>query len=98
MSDEKEVFSVNYDHPIFFKASPTELAIGQQIMDYAGEHYEDGGWDVIYECHTAESVAAMIWSFGGAEDITNFEEALEDLKGVVSVWADREADAQNSAF
>lgn len=76
------------------------LAIGEQIMAYAGEHYEDGGWDVIVECHTAESVAHMVWIDDECcEKITTFDQAREDLeKGVVAVWADREADARNSAF
>lgn len=63
------------------------------VKTHALEHYEDGGWDVIVECwedadiieHTAE--------------VDTAEEAIALLQhGPVAVWADRQADARNSAF
>lgn len=62
------------------------------IKQYAIHHYEDGGWDVIVECWDDEDIARAI---GKA---TTFDGALKKLADVVSVYADREADAVNSAF
>jgi hypothetical protein len=77
------------------------VAIGQQLLDYAGldENYQAGGWDVLYECNTAESVARLVWSDAEDDHILTFEQARDELaEGVIAVWADREADARNSAF
>jgi len=98
MTNDDDGYTVNPAHPIFFSPTEEQEKIGQQIMDYAGDHYNDGGWDVIYECHTAATVAALVWSYGGAEDVTTFEQALEQIKPIVSVYDDREADAKNSEF
>lgn len=66
--------------------------IAKYIYDYAVEHYNDGGWDVIVECWTIKSIMETL------EDDESQEEALEGFKDLVSVWAERQADAVNSAF
>ena len=66
--------------------------IAKYIYNYAQEHYEDGGWDVIVECWTIEAIMETL------EDDESQEEALEGFKDLVSVWAERQADAVNSAF
>jgi hypothetical protein len=66
-------------------------------MDYAREHYDDGGWDVIYECWDASTVAHMVW-FENRDMPETYEYALEQVSEIVSIYADRQADAENSAF
>lgn len=66
--------------------------IAKYIYDYAVEHYNDGGWDVIVECWTLNEIMGRI------EDDESQEEALEGFKDLVSVWAERQADAVNSAW
>lgn len=62
------------------------------VKAHALEHYEDGGWDVIVECWEDDQISEQI---GQAATI---EGAIEKFDTVVSVWADRQADARNSAF
>ena len=66
--------------------------IAKYIYNYAQEHYEDGGWDVIVECWTIEAIMETL------EDDESQEEALEGFKDLVSVWAERQSDAVNSAW
>lgn len=63
-----------------------------QVRQHAEDHYTDGGWDVIVECFTDEELAELIG------EAATFEEALATVSVPVSVWADRQADARNSAF
>jgi hypothetical protein len=62
------------------------------VKDYAQQNYEKGGWDVIVECWDDETIAETI---GRA---TTRKGAIAKFKDVVSVYADRQADAVNSAF
>lgn len=67
------------------------IHFADELFSHAGEHYTEGGWDVIVECWTVdlvlEAVEGMTW-----------DEAWELFKNLASVWADRQADARNSAF
>lgn len=64
----------------------------EQVKAYALEHYEDGGWDVVVECYDDAMIAEVI---GKARTLKG---ALAKFKTVVSIYADRQADARNSAF
>ena len=72
--------------------TPTKAELVEAVKAFALAHYEDGGWDVIVECWTDEDIADRI---GRARTPGG---AIAKFKGVVSVWADRQADAINSAF
>lgn len=62
------------------------------IKRTALERYNEGGWDVIVECWSDEDIKNQI---GKA---TTQEGALRKFRDVVSIWADQQADARNSAF
>lgn len=62
------------------------------VQAHALDHYEDGGWDVVVECFEAADIAAQI------DGATTLAEALARFEVQVDVWADRQADARNSAF
>lgn len=66
--------------------------IAKYIYDYAVEHYNDGGWDVIVECWTINDIMERI------EDGESKEDALKSFESVVDVWAERQSDAVNSAW
>ena len=66
----------------------------QYIKDYSNYHYEDGGWDVIAECWEDKDIIKVLTE----DNATTEEEALASFKDVVAVWADRQADAENSRF
>jgi predicted RNase H-like HicB family nuclease len=66
--------------------------IAKYIYDYAVEHYNDGGWDVIVECWTINDIMERI------EDGQSKEDALKSFESVVDVWAERQSDAVNSAW
>ena len=66
--------------------------IAQYIYNYAQEHYEDGGWDVIVECWTIKTIMDDI------EDGESKEDVLKRFKSIVGVWADQQADAVNSVW
>lgn len=64
------------------------------VKAHANENYEAGGWDVIVECWEDDQIADVI----SEEGATTTQAAIDAFKPVVSVWADRQADARNSRF
>jgi len=66
----------------------------QYIKDYANFHYEDGGWDVIAECWDDKDLLKVLKE----SNATTEKEALAAFKDIVAVWADQQADAENSRF
>ena len=73
--------------------SQSRTQIAEGVRRYALDHYEEGGWDVIVECWSNDDILDYV----GAVRTVNG--AVKKLKsGVVSVYADYEADAINSAF
>lgn len=64
------------------------------IKQYALDHYEDGGWDVIVECWDDEQIADHLADYN-AVDVAD---ALDAFAPIIDVWSDRQADARNSAF
>lgn len=64
------------------------------VQEYALKHYNDGGWDVIVECWSADEIASEV-----TESLCKTpEDAIKVFAPMVDVWADRQADAINSAF
>lgn len=61
------------------------------IKQYALDHYNDGGWDVVVECWSDKDIADVLAGIDTEAD------ALDAFR-FVEVWADRQADARNSAF
>lgn len=64
------------------------------IKAHAAANYEAGGWDVVVECFDDKDIAEVL------HDATaNTEaQAIQAFSFMVDVWADRQADARNSAF
>lgn len=62
------------------------------VKAHALAHYEDGGWDVVFECFTDAEIADVIG------DAKTEDKALIRIYRLVEVYADRQADAINSAF
>lgn len=62
------------------------------IKAHAEAHYTDGGWDVIVECYDDEMIAKVL---GRARTEKG---ALRAFAAAVDIYADRQADAINSAF
>lgn len=73
----------------------SETFLAPAVYEYARQHYNDGGWDVIVECWDNDMIEAYIIERG---DIRTLAQAVEAFKDLVDVWADRQADAINSAF
>lgn len=74
----------------------------KDIRQHALAHYSDGGWDVIVEATDDEEIADMLYDTPRKRQPVTLEQvlALKDctLLTVISIWADRQADAINSAF
>jgi hypothetical protein len=66
----------------------------EYIKEYALEHYNDGGWDVLVECWSDTDIENHLTVCSA----TTEAESLAAFKDIVSVWADQQADARNSAF
>lgn len=64
----------------------------EAVKDHATKHYDAGGWDVVVETYDDAEIAEVI---GGARTVKG---ALAKFRPMVSVWADRQADARNSEF
>jgi hypothetical protein len=75
--------------------------LAKLVYAHALLHYEDGGWDVIVECYTTDSIVSQWIHLNDEYETplpTTEAEAIQSWEGVVDVWADRQADARNSAF
>ncbi len=59
------------------------------LRAYSLKHYEDGGWDVIYEAWDDSELK----EFFIKHSVTTPEQAIKAFKPLVAVWADRQADA-----
>ncbi len=75
-----------------------------EIRQHALDHYGDGGWDVVVEAMSDPQIAeALHWydpRTGKRHECRTLKSVLahSTLADTVSVWADRQADAVNSAF
>jgi len=69
----------------------TTAALVEQVKAHALEHYNDGGWDVLVECWSDEELAEVV---GKKRTLRS---ALAEFAPLVSVWAERQADAVISA-
>lgn len=75
---------------------PKLMELAQAVYDHAEAYYSDGGWDVIYECWEISQIAQELEKEDPVP--STVEAAVAAFEPVVSVWADRQADAVNSAF
>ena len=71
-----------------------ETALIQALKRHAHTHYEDGGWDVVVECFTNDEIAEVLEE----AEAETLNDAIAAFSFMVDVWADRQADAKNSAF
>lgn len=62
----------------------------QAVKDYALAHYKDGGWDVIVECWGSEEIEGVLLSV----EAQTAEDAIKAFEPLVSIWAERQADAE----
>lgn len=67
----------------------------QAMKQWCEENYENGA-DTMVECWSDTDYAELFTTHDGQPRTT--EQAWEALKAVASVYADRQADARNSAF
>ena len=67
----------------------------QAMKQWCEENYENGA-DTMVECWSDTDYAELFTTHDGQPRTA--EQAWESLKAVASVYADRQADARNSAF
>jgi hypothetical protein len=72
----------------------SDTFLAPAVYAFAEQHYNDGGWDVIVECWSVDMIEEKIIERGAR----TLEEALDIFRPLVDTWADRQADAINSAF
>ena len=65
------------------------------MKKWCADHYEQGA-DTMVECWSDEDYEDLFVTLDGQPRTT--EQAWQSLKAVASVYADRQADARNSAF
>lgn len=78
--------------PAAASASLAEQIAG--VREHATANYTKGGWDVIVESWTDEEIGAALVE----EGTKTVAGAIRAFQPVVSVWAERQADAIHSAF
>ena len=66
----------------------TELVAA--VRAHALAHYNDGGWDVIVECWSDADITEFV------DNAQTFDGTIAAIARMVSIYADREADARNS--
>jgi hypothetical protein len=62
------------------------------VRDYAVDHYEQAGWDIVVECYTDEELAAEI---GRARTVKG---AIRNVGAAVGVYDGKRRDIQATAF
>ena len=67
----------------------------EQMKQWCLDNYENGA-DTMVECWTDENYAGLFTSHDGTP--LSAAQAWKILKDVAAVYADRQADAENSAF
>lgn len=72
--------------------TPARQALIDAVKAHALANYEEGGWDVVVECYSDEDIDTVI---AGARTVAG---ALRKFSAIIDVYADRQADAVNSAF
>ena len=73
------------------KTKQTELPMSELIAavkKHAEAHY-DGGWDVVVECWSDQKLCGHIMQAKAKTE----QQAIASFKTVVSVWGERQADA-----
>jgi hypothetical protein len=69
------------------------------VKAHAMEHYDEDGWSVIVECYDDEMIEEMLRKAPGRGTVRTRQGAIDRVWDVaVSIYADRMADARNSAF
>lgn len=66
----------------------------EAVKKHAYENYENGGWDVIVECWTDDEIEERLIEDGAG----SVEDAIKSFMVLAEIWAERQADARNSAF
>lgn len=74
------------------RATEARQQLVAAVREHAVANYDKGGWDVIVEAWEDEQIIDQIGEAFTAAG------AIRKMRGVVSVFADHEADARNSAF
>jgi len=69
-----------------------QLELIKAVREHAEAHYNDGGWDVIVECWDDKQIANCI---DGSKTVKG---AIRKVAIIAAIHADRQADAENSAF
>jgi hypothetical protein len=72
--------------------SAARQAVIDGVKAHALEHYSDGGWDVVVEAWSDDQI---LDATRGSRTVNG---AVKMLSAVVDVYADKQADAKNSAF
>lgn len=76
----------------WLRVSNSRQDLVEAVKRHAASHYNDGGWDVIVECWDDQEIA----SFLAKHNVRSLRTAIAKFKSLVSVWADRQADAHNN--
>jgi hypothetical protein len=64
----------------------------EQMKQWCQDHYEDGA-DTMVECWSTADYQDLLNDYGG-----NAKKAMSALKRIAAIYAERQADARNSAF
>lgn len=70
----------------------------ERVKAHAKAHYNDGGWDVFVECYGDREYNEFIDRELQYQPDADEDKVFEEFAATASIWADREADAINSAF
>lgn len=68
--------------------------LAEALAAHALANYNAGGWDVIVECYDLDDIAQEL----AEADAQSLQDAIAVFADRVDVWADGQADADNSAF
>lgn len=68
--------------------------LASDVRDHAYENYETDGWDMIYECYSAEELFKVI----SEKDFTSKKEAIEHFHQIALLYDEQRRSVQNEIF
>jgi hypothetical protein len=71
------------------ETSMKKASLVEAVRAHANAHYAEGGWDVIVEAWDDSQILDCV------KDCTTKAQAIQVIKQLVSVYADRQADAES---
>lgn len=78
--------------------TPVEVELCTKIRQYALEHYQESGWDVLVECWDNSDILNDLIESKINPETVSLEDAIAAIASTLDVYDDRRKDIQAEVF